>query len=231
MAQWNQQLPAIPPPPTSSLSTSLLFPNPLIPNPTLPPAPTDLLVNWAKVSCRATGPLRSDIDSSGYLIASAYPTTIPARGQATVLTDLSIIIPTGLIGFISARPTPSLLTSSGVQVETVPLTRGYINNLSMVLFNHTQVDYVVKPGEFVAQLTLYLEPMHKLQEWDCLNSCPSLPRFFLSGLTPTSSSISTGTPYKRSSEPKFNITLPITTEEVTPTTTTIASPIPSCPGT
>jgi dUTP pyrophosphatase len=105
-----------------------------------------------KLSPLAVLPVRGSAGAAGYDLSSAKDTVVPARGKALVPTDLSIALPPGVYGRISPRS--SLAWKNSIDVGAGVIDEDYRGAVGVILFNHSDVDFVIKTGDRIAQLIL-----------------------------------------------------------------------------
>eukprot|EP00898_Chlorokybus_atmophyticus_P001457 jgi/Chlat1/2311/Chrsp17S02603 len=105
-----------------------------------------------RLSERATLPSRGSAHAAGYDLHSAAECVVPARGKALVPTDIAIAIPADTYARIAPRSglawKHSIATGAGV------VDADYRGPVGVILFNHSDADFAVKPGDRVAQLIL-----------------------------------------------------------------------------
>lgn len=112
----------------------------------------EILLLVKRLSENATIPTRGTPLSAGYDLYSAVETVVPAKGKAIVPTDLSIAVPEGCYGRVAPRS--GLAVKHFLDCGAGVIDADYRGNVGVVLFNFSDVDYVVKPKERVAQLIL-----------------------------------------------------------------------------
>ena len=83
---------------------------------------------------------------------SAYAGVVPARGRAMLKTDIAIAVPSGTYGRVASRS--GLALKHGLDVGAGVIDEDYRGNVGVILFNHTDVDFIVAAGDRVAQLIL-----------------------------------------------------------------------------
>ena len=105
-----------------------------------------------KLRNNATVPKRGSEDAAGYDIASAEDTVVPAKGKAVIKTGISIAIPEGCYGRIAPRS--GLTVKKFIDVGAGVIDADYRGEIGVVLFNHSEEDFEVKPGDRIAQLIL-----------------------------------------------------------------------------
>ncbi|XP_042410806.1 deoxyuridine 5'-triphosphate nucleotidohydrolase-like [Zingiber officinale] len=105
-----------------------------------------------KLSQNAVLPSRASPLSAGYDLSSAAAVVVPARGKALVPTDLSIAIPDGAYARIAPRS--GLAWKYSIDVGAGVVDADYRGPVGVILFNHSDADFEVKPGDRIAQLIL-----------------------------------------------------------------------------
>lgn len=100
---------------------------------------------------RARAPRRASDDAAGYDLASCAAATVPAGGRASIATGVRLLgMPAGTYGRVAPRATLAL--RYGLAVGAGVVDRGSL--VRVVLFNHSKMDFRVRPGDRVAQLVL-----------------------------------------------------------------------------
>eukprot|EP00249_Psilotum_nudum_P030423 c43025_g1_i1 orf=305-913(-) len=100
----------------------------------------------------ATLPVRGSLLAAGYDLASAFGSVVPARGKELVKTGLSISIPEGTYGRIAPRS--GLALKHSIDVGAGVIDADYRGPVDVILFNHSDQDFVINAGDRVAQLIL-----------------------------------------------------------------------------
>jgi len=77
---------------------------------------------------------------------------IPARGRAIIPTQLAIAIPEGHYGRIAPRS--SLAAKYGLDIGAGVVDSDYRGPVGVVVFNHSDIDYVVSHGDRIAQIII-----------------------------------------------------------------------------
>jgi dUTP pyrophosphatase len=79
---------------------------------------------------------------------------VPARGRALMKTGLKIAIPYGYVGLL--HPRSGFALNNGVTVLNAPGTidSGYRGEVGVILYNTSEVDVYVEPGDRIAQLVI-----------------------------------------------------------------------------
>lgn len=91
---------------------------------------------------------------AGMDVRSVADLTVPARGRALVPTGLVALLPP--LYEAQVRPRSGLALKAGVTVLNAPGTidAGYRGEIGVILFNSSDVDFVVRKGDRVAQLVI-----------------------------------------------------------------------------
>ena len=105
-----------------------------------------------RLSENAIVPTRGSPLSAGYDLSSAEETIIPAGGKGIVKTDLSIACPEGTYGRIAPRS--GLAVKKFIDVGAGVVDADYRGPVGVVLFNFGPNDFIVQPGDRIAQLIL-----------------------------------------------------------------------------
>lgn len=105
-----------------------------------------------RLHANAVLPARGSALAAGLDLAAWQATVIPARGKQLVKTGLQMCLPVGTYGRIAPRSGLAwkhfLDTGAGV------IDADYRGEVMVLLFNHSDVDFEVAPGDRVAQLIL-----------------------------------------------------------------------------
>ncbi len=105
-----------------------------------------------KLSPAAIIPVRGSKDAAGFDLSAAHSSVVPAGGMSMIKTDLAISTPPGTYGRVAPRSglalKKSIATGAGV------IDADYRGNVGVIIFNHGKEDFVVNPGDRVAQLVL-----------------------------------------------------------------------------
>ena len=95
-------------------------------------------------------PTRAHVSDAGLDLYAPYPATIPSHGYTVIDTGVHINIPEGYVGLITSRSSLMLkgLTTRGT------IDAGYHGPIRVVLFNHSDVPYIVHTDDRIAQLVI-----------------------------------------------------------------------------
>uniref|UniRef100_A0A453H0H5 Deoxyuridine 5'-triphosphate nucleotidohydrolase n=2 Tax=Aegilops tauschii subsp. strangulata TaxID=200361 RepID=A0A453H0H5_AEGTS len=126
------------------------------------------LLKVKKLSDKAILPSRGSALAAGYDLSSAVETVVPARGKALVATDLSIAIPEGTYARIAPRS--GLALKHAIDAGAGVIDADYRGPVGVVLFNHSEVDFVVKPGDRVAQMIIQVIATPEVAEVEDLDA-------------------------------------------------------------
>ncbi|KAF7044479.1 hypothetical protein CFC21_053700 [Triticum aestivum] len=126
------------------------------------------LLKVKKLSDKAILPSRGSALAAGYDLSSAVETVVPARGKALVATDLSIAIPEGTYARIAPRS--GLALKHSIDVGAGVIDADYRGPVGVVLFNHSEVDFAVKPGDRVAQMIIQVITTPEIAEVEDLDA-------------------------------------------------------------
>jgi len=132
-----------------------------------------------KLSDKARLPTRGSTFAAGYDLYAARETTVPARGKGLVDTDISMAVPAGTCMFPVAlslssnstttthprsmlsvikdgriAPRSGLAAKNFIDTGAGVIDADYRGQVKVLLFNHSDQDFVVVEGDRVAQLVL-----------------------------------------------------------------------------
>ncbi|KAF8684424.1 hypothetical protein HU200_044318 [Digitaria exilis] len=110
------------------------------------------LLKVKKLSEKAVLPSRGSALAAGYDLSSAVEMVVPARGKALVPTDLSIAIPEGTYARIAPRS--GLALKHSIDVGAGVIDADYRGPVGVILFNHSDNEFAVKPGDRIAQMII-----------------------------------------------------------------------------
>uniref|UniRef100_A0ACD5ZSX5 Uncharacterized protein n=2 Tax=Avena sativa TaxID=4498 RepID=A0ACD5ZSX5_AVESA len=117
-----------------------------------PKSTPPLLLKVKRLSPNAVLPSRASAHAAGYDLSSAVETVVPARGRALVATDLSVAVPAGT--YARVAPRSGLAWKHGIDVGAGVVDADYRGPVSVLLFNHSDADFAVRPGDRVAQMVV-----------------------------------------------------------------------------
>lgn len=95
-------------------------------------------------------PQRSSSLAAGYDLRSAYNYVVPKFNRQLVKTDIAIKLPDQCYGRIAPRS--GLAFHNFIDVGAGVVDRDYTGNVGVLLFNHSNEDFVIKRGDRIAQL-------------------------------------------------------------------------------
>lgn len=117
-----------------------------------------------KLDERAYMPTRSHREDAGWDLRARESYVIRAHGSVVVDTGVHVELPDGTVGMIKSRS--GLNTKHGIVCEGV-VDEGYTGPILVKLYNHSDVNYVVEPGDRISQLVvLRLYDIEALEEAD-----------------------------------------------------------------
>ncbi|CAN6298320.1 unnamed protein product [Urochloa humidicola] len=126
------------------------------------------LLKVKKLSEKAILPSRGSALAAGYDLSSAAEMVVPARGKALVPTDLSIAIPEGTYARIAPRS--GLALKHSIDVGAGVVDADYRGPVGVILFNHSEVGFAVKPGDRIAQMIIEVIVTPEVAEVDDLDA-------------------------------------------------------------
>jgi len=113
---------------------------------------TPLTVGFRKLEPHAILPKRPNHGDVGYDLSSAYEYIVKPHGKALINTQLQVTLPEGTYGRVAGRS--GLAWKSFITVAGGIIDPSYKGALCVILYNHGSDEFVVKPGDRIAQLIL-----------------------------------------------------------------------------
>ncbi|XP_044973932.1 deoxyuridine 5'-triphosphate nucleotidohydrolase-like [Hordeum vulgare subsp. vulgare] len=92
--------------------------------------------------------------TAGYDLSSTVEMVVPTRGKALAATDLSISIPEGTYAHIALRSGLALKHSIDVGIGVIDAN--YRARGGIALFNLSEADFAVRPGDRVVQMIVHV---------------------------------------------------------------------------
>ena len=133
-----------------------------------------------RLSPFAVKPVRATAGSAGYDLASAEEKVVPAHGKALISTGWAIRCPDGYYGRIAPRS--GLAWKNHIDVGGGVIDIDYRFDCGVVLFNHSETDFAVRPGDRVAQLIITKIDTPEVVEVDELESTSRIGGFGSTGI-------------------------------------------------
>lgn len=103
-----------------------------------------------EVRGEGTLPSRASAGAAGADLAAAESVTIPPGGRAAVATGLQLQIPPGHVGLV--WPRSGLAVRNGIDTLAGVIDSDYRGELKVVLVNHGDAPFEIRPGDRIAQL-------------------------------------------------------------------------------
>lgn len=100
----------------------------------------------------AKAPTKGSAHAAGYDLYASEFATVPAHGQSIVATDISIVVPENTYGRVAPRL--GLAVKCGISTGAGVIDADYRGEVKIVLFNHSDKEFTVTPGDRIAQLIL-----------------------------------------------------------------------------
>ena len=99
-------------------------------------------------------PIYAQPGDAGADLRSRIDAVVPANGRILVPTGVSIALPAGFVGLV--HPRSGLAHKQGITVLNAPGTvdSGYRGEISVNLFNTSDVDFEIARGDRIAQLVI-----------------------------------------------------------------------------
>ncbi len=105
--------------------------------------------------CKITGPFipsYSHPGDAGADLKASGSSIVPARGKALVSTGLCIQLPEGHVGLI--WPRSGLAVKHSIDCGAGVIDTKYRGEVKVLLFNHSDENFTIKPGDRIAQLLI-----------------------------------------------------------------------------
>ncbi len=109
----------------------------------------------SKKTCLITGPFVPSYAHSGDAgadLKASEGCTVPARGKCLVSTGLSIALPDRHVGLI--WPRSGLAVKHSIDCGAGVIDAKYRGEVKILLFNHSDDDFNIEPGDRIAQLLI-----------------------------------------------------------------------------
>lgn len=116
----------------------------------------------SKENPNAVIPVRGSSGAAGYDLSSVEHKIVPARGSALISTGLRLQFPEDC--FCHILPRSGLAVKHGIHVGAGVCDSDYRGIYNVLLFNHKDQDFEVKPGDRIAQFVLQRIYLPKWEE-------------------------------------------------------------------
>lgn len=100
---------------------------------------------------QAMMPRKGRTGDAGWDLSSAEDIVIPAHSWKLVDTGIGITVPEGTYGRVAPR---SGVSTKGISVNAGVVDRTYTGPVKVLLVNHSDLDFIIKEGDRIAQLLL-----------------------------------------------------------------------------
>lgn len=109
-----------------------------------------------RLSPAAIIPTRATEHSAGYDLYACIdePLPVPARGRVSVNTGVAVEIENGCAGFVFGRSGLGIRHGLAPSNAVGVIDSDYRGEIIVGLSNHSDVDYIIRPSERVAQLLI-----------------------------------------------------------------------------
>jgi dUTP pyrophosphatase len=98
-------------------------------------------------------PLNKSVEDAGYDLKATNEIVIWPGEREIVDTGLRLDIPNGQFGRIESRS--GLAFRNGLVAFSGVIDSGYAGEVKVLLFNHSEAEYTVLPGDRIAQIVFY----------------------------------------------------------------------------
>ena len=103
--------------------------------------------------CQVSGgtlPQYAHPEDAGADLRASVEDIVPARSRKLIATGIHIKLPSGCVGLV--WPRSGLAVKQGLDCGAGVIDAGYRGEVKVLLFNHTDTDHRVQPGDRIAQL-------------------------------------------------------------------------------
>ena len=121
-----------------------------------------------KFEDNATVPSKGSSGAAGYDLYSNDTHVIMPWTRAVIPTGIGVKLPDGVYGRIAPRS--GLSVKNGINVGAGVVDPDYTGELKVVLFNHDNNPFIIKPGYRIAQLVLEKFDSHDIEVVNELDS-------------------------------------------------------------
>lgn len=115
-------------------------------------------------TCKVTGPSTPSYSypgDAGADLKASEKSKVPARGKCLVPTGLRLALPEGHVGLI--WPRSGLAVKHSIDCGAGVIDVHYRGEIKVLLFNHSDEDFSIAPGDRIAQLLIQrVENIHFL---------------------------------------------------------------------
>ncbi len=114
-------------------------------------------------------PYRATPGAVGFDICAAERAVIPAHGFGVVGTGIALEIPPGIEGQIRARSGWAFHHGIGILNSPGTIDPDYRGEIKVILFNISNQDFIIKPGDRIAQIVFAKNLAIELKECDTIS--------------------------------------------------------------
>ncbi len=98
---------------------------------------------------KASTPERGTRLSAGYDLKASEECVVPARSHRAVKTGIRVVLPSNTYGRIASRS--GLSFKKGIEVGAGVIDEDYQNEILVILYNHSDIDFMVYEEDRIAQ--------------------------------------------------------------------------------
>lgn len=111
------------------------------------------MIKFKRLRDSATLPDRGSREAAGFdIYADKEAFAMPIGGMCVVETGIAMSIPAGFFG--SIRPRSGLAVRHGIDTMAGVIDSDYRGEIKVVLINHGEQGFAVKPGDRIAQMVI-----------------------------------------------------------------------------
>ena len=104
----------------------------------------------ALINDKAQVPLSATDGSAGYDLFATEALVIPSNKRSAVSTGISVEFPSD--HYLRIAPRSGLAYKSGIDVGAGVIDSDYKGEIKVILFNHSDTDFIINVGDRIAQM-------------------------------------------------------------------------------
>lgn len=108
------------------------------------------ILRYSKLSTNAYDITKKSPNAAGFDLYSAHNCVVKMHNKEIINTDLIIQVPNGCYGRIA--PLSSIAAKSFISIGSSVIDEDYRGNVGVLIFNHSNKNFVVRKGDRIAQL-------------------------------------------------------------------------------
>lgn len=125
-------------------------------------------LGFIKLSDDAFPPIRSSPGAVGFDLRSPSNNVVPKHNKQLIKTNLAIKLPDNCYGRIAPRS--GLALNNFIDVGAGVIDHDYTGNICVLLFNHSDTDFIINKGDKIAQIICEMAVYPELYELQSLET-------------------------------------------------------------